>query len=199
MARRCTITLLFGVLLGCGGPEAPNTPVETAPETAVETAETEPASEAITMNGINLYLHDARPTAGLTQKPTFWVHADFFTVLDDQVWSFEQARAVVYGQNTQEEAIALEAARGRFEEDRGAMLEGSVTARVGDMLMQMSDIAYVNPKAEGEEGLAHTENPLSVQSPTLDLKASSLRLLPESRKFVLTNVVGTLRFEGNPL
>jgi len=191
-ARRniCCVALALGAL-GCGPGIAPPAPQEPAAGGAGSDA-------AVRMSScINLYMHDARPTAGAARKPTFWVHAEYFTMLDDQVWSFENAQAAIYGQNPDEEEIMLQAARGRFQEESGALLEGGVTAYVGDMTLELADIEWINPREEGEEGLARSDNDLQVSSRRLQLRASSLRLFPESEKFVLTNVSGMVRF-GEP-
>ena len=150
------------------------------------------------MQGIDLYLHDTAPTPGGARKPTFWVHAEQFSMLEDNVWRFDHARAVIYGDDAQQEAITLEADRGRFEEDRGALLEGSVKAYVNDMLMELSDIEWVNPQNEDEEGIARSDHPLHVESPTMQLNAGSLRLYPEQNQFVLTEVTGQVRFGRTP-
>lgn len=192
MRRRgvCCIALALGAF-GCGpgiAPPAPQGP----------TADAGRNDGAVRMSsGINLYMHDARPTAGATRKPTFWVHAEYFTMLDDQVWSFENAQAAIYGRSQDEEEITLQAARGRFQEESGALLEGGVTAYVGDMTLELADIEWINPREDGEEGLARSDNDLQVSSRRLQLRASSLRLFPESKKFVLTNVSGLVRF-GEP-
>jgi hypothetical protein len=176
---------------GCG----PGTPPPQAPPPANEA----PAVEGLTMQGIDLYLHDASPTPGAPRKPTFWVHAEQFSMLENGVWRFEQARAVVYGDDAQEEAITLEAERGRFEADRGALLEGGVKAFVQDMRMDLSDIEWINPQNEDEEGVARSDQPLLVDSPSMQLKAGSLRLYPEQKQFVLTEVSGQVRFGRTPL
>jgi len=179
--------ILAIVAFGCGQGIAPPSP-ETATPAVGRT------DGAVSMSGINLFLHDARPTAGAARKPTFWVHAEYFTMLDDQVWSFENAQAAIYGRTPEEKQITLEAARGRFQEDSGALLDGGVTAYVGEMTLDLADIEWINPRQEGEEGIARSDSPLRVSSNKLQLRASSLRLYPESDKFVLTNVSGLVRF-----
>ena len=191
LLRRVLPVALLAVSAGCGREAPPPEPVSGPPASIVDAPQ-----EAVSMSGINLFMHDARPTAGATRKPTFSVHADFFAMLDDQVWSFENARASIYGQSPEQEEIRLQAARGRFEEDRGALLEGGVTAYVGDMTLELGDIEWINPRSEGEEGIARSDNDLRVNSPSLQLHASSVRLYPESKRFVLTNVEGVVRFGG---
>lgn len=189
---RICVAVLALACIGCGREAAPPPPVPAEDAEPIATA----PQEAVSMSGINLFMHDARPTAGATRKPTFSVHADYFAMLDDQVWSFENARAAIYGQDAQQEEVRLQAARGRFEEDRGAFLEGGVSAFVGDMTMELANIEWINPREEGEEGVARSDNELRVNSPSLQLHASSLRLYPESKRFVLTNVEGMVRFGG---
>ena len=73
------------------------------------------------------------PTEGVKRKPRFWVHAREFRLLEEAVWEFEEARAVIYGAEADKEEIILESRRGRFEEDRGATLKEGVKAYIGAM------------------------------------------------------------------
>lgn len=182
---------LCGVMTGlfaasCGAPAPPPAPPATLEDTA--------PVEGLTMQGIDLYLHSAVPTPGAPRKPTFWVHAEQFSMLENEVWRFDDARAVIYGDDAQQEAITLEARRGRFEAGQGALLEGGVKAFVNDMLMELADIEWINPQGDDEQGVARSDNPLRVESPTMQLKAGSVRLYPEQKQFVLTEVSGHVRF-----
>lgn len=180
-------------LAACAACESGLAPV--APDTQPGAQRAEQSPDRMTMEGINLYLHDAAPTPGAASRPTFSVHAEQFSLLDNAVWSFEHARAVIYGEQPGGGEITLEAARGRFEEDRGALLEGGVKAYVDELLMELADIEWVNPQRADEEGVARSGNPVRVTGPSLNLSASSLRLYPERKVFFLTDVSGLVRFE----
>ena len=140
---------------------------------------------------VDLRLFDDRPTGGAPRKPTFWVHAEVFALEEDDIWSFEKARAVIYGRDAKDELITLEAGQGRFQETKMAYLEGDIIARVHNMTLKMQDIEWIN-----EEGVARTDSPLSVRTETSHLKASSLRLYPDEKRLVMTDVSGLLEFGG---
>lgn len=188
--------IALAALAACTACESRLAPV--APDAAPGNGQTGHTPGRMTMESINLYLHEAAPSPGVAARPTFSVHAEQFTLLDNAVWSFEDARAVIYGAGPQEGEITLEAARGRFEEDRGALLEGGVRAYVAELLMELSDIEWVNPQNEEEEGVARSGHAVRVSSPALNLSASSLRLYPERKVFFLTDVSGLVRFERSP-
>jgi hypothetical protein len=184
----CCLLLLALAAAGCGGDHRPG-----AVQPGIEPA-TDPEDDIMVMSGIDLYMHDMRPTAGLTKKPTFWVHADEFSIIDDNVWAFEDARAVIYGQNLEDGNIILEARRGHFEESRRAFLQDDVVAQVGAMTIHLSDIEWRNPGSD-TDGIALSDNPVRISDPDLEIEASSLRLYPADKRFELTGVTGQVRFE----
>jgi hypothetical protein len=178
-------------LAACGKSFAPQPPPEQEEPMSAATAE-EP-EDLLKMTDINLYLHDPRPTEGAPRKPTLWIRADDFTVAEDDLWRFHNAQATIYGE-TDMDSIRLEADEGIFQEDVKATLAGTVRAQVGDMHMQMQDIEYTNPQ-EDLPGMARTDGPVKVASPTLDLEASSMRFYPDTKTYELTDVSGTIAFE----
>ncbi|MCC6143982.1 MAG: LPS export ABC transporter periplasmic protein LptC [Candidatus Hydrogenedentes bacterium] len=178
-------------LAACGKSIAPQPPSQEDEPVSASMAE-EP-EDLLKMTDINLYLHDPRPTDGAPRKPTLWIRADDFTVAEGDLWRFHNAQATIYGEN-EADSIRLEADQGVFEEDVKATLTGAVRAQVGDMHMQMQDIEYTNPQEE-TPAMARTDGPVTVASPTLDLKASSMRFYPDSKTYELTDVSGTIAFE----
>lgn len=176
-------------LAACGNRHAPPPTVTEAPGISAGQPE-----DLMVMSGVDLFLHDTRPTQGRKQKPTFWVHADKFSQYEyeESVWVLEDARAVVYGES-EEEAIVLEARKGRFEQDKGAYLKDSVTARIGTMTMHLQDIEWINPQ-EDVPGRAFTLQPVVVDGPQLQLEAASLEIFPDTKEFELMDVAGLVRF-----
>lgn len=183
-----TILVSAAGLTACGNRSAPP-PAPEAPGISPE-----PVEEVMVMSGVDLFLHDTRPTMGRKQKPTFWVHADKFSQYEyeESVWVLEDARAVLYGE-TDEESIIFDARRGRFEQDKGAYLKDGVTAQVGTMTMHLQDIEWINPQ-EGVPGRAFTLQPVVVEDPALQLEAASLEIFPETKEFELSDVTGLVRF-----
>ena len=141
---------------------------------------------------LNLRLYEGNPTAGETRRPTFWVHAEVFTLGEENVWLFEQAHAMIYGHGEKGSEITIDAGRGRFQEGKAAYLKDGVTAQVGDMHIDLTDLEWIN-----DERMARTDNPVSVTSPDSNMKASTLRLYPDQKQLLLTRVSGTVKLERN--
>ncbi len=188
VAGRCIILMLSGTILGaCRGyfatpPPPPETESSTLPESVT------------TMRGIDLYIHGAEATAGTAERPLFWVHAETFSVHEeDDTWDFEDARAVVYPEDKNGDPVIFDAARGRFEQDRGARLEGGVTGHIGPLTMELEEVTW--EKADGEgRGTAWTDHPVVLDDPNMHLEAQSMRLEPDTKAFTLTHVTGEIRF-----
>jgi len=181
--RPGALTVLAMVCWGCGGTLAP--PSEASPD-QVPRAVADPL--ALEAHVVNLRMWDTRPTDGAPRKPTFWVHADVFSRSEEEVWSLEGARAVIYGRSEEDELITITAGRGRFQEMKRAYLEGDIVARIQDMKLDMADIEWIN-----EERVARTDRPLTLTMEDTHLKASSLRLYPDAKELVMTDVTGFLR------
>jgi len=194
LLRTLIFLLPFWVLLGCSSP-APS-PAPEPQEAATQSQEPE-KSESMTMQGIDLYMH--RPGIGQenSQKPELWVRAESLTIGEGNTYHFENARAVLYGQEEAEEVV-IEAKRGSFEQDARALLEGDVTLTAGTLHMVLSDIQWVRPE-DGTTGVAVSDRPVVIDDPELQLKALSLRLYPDSQQFELSNVSGMVRFGGKLL
>lgn len=184
--RLAAAALVCACLLGCGA--------ETPGAESASSAENSPVAEekpggSITMEGLDLRMHNYRPTVGEPEKPTFWVHAEKGELVDGQKsWELEQARAVVYREA--DEDLVLEAARGLFDETRRvARLYGGVLVTAGAVTMELAEIEWNN-----EEGVAKSGQPVTVVDGTSWLKASTLLLNPGEDIMRLTNVTGRIDF-----
>jgi len=171
---------------GCGPPEAPAPVAEGAPHTV-------DPEDVLTMRGIDLYLHDATVTGAEARRPHFWVHAERFSMSGEEVWTFEEARAVAYHRESAEEDIVFEAQRGMFEEDARAYLGGGVTARMGEMVLHLEDIEWL--QGDGTTpSRAHSDKGLRVDDPKMQLQAAGIHIRPEERLFEMSGVSGVIRF-----
>jgi hypothetical protein len=189
MIRAISSVIAVLVLAGCGNGYAPPAPP------AAPTAPVEP-DDAMTMSGVDLYHHDPRPTGGVARKPTFWLHANTFSMLGETTWSVENARAVIYEADTGAEQMVLEARRGQFEQDKSATLNDDVTVRAGAMVMKMSNIVWHNRGQDTPSEIV-SESPLTLDDPAVQLQASSLHLYPDTHEFELTDVTGVVHFRRN--
>jgi hypothetical protein len=195
--RRAAL-LVIGVLCGCGGGEQAAPPAEqaktpaTAPAPGGEAAA--PANMSGTMTNTEVFLFDAGAEPGEARKPRVALKAEVFRRMDDGAWSFENAQAVMRGSGDEGSEITFQARQGRYEENKSAYLRNGVTAQAGTMALELQDIE-VDSVAEGGMGVAHTDNPLVVNDPRIQVQAKSLRLYPDERKFELKGVTGKVNFE----
>ena len=148
--------------------------------------------DVLTMNDIYLYLHGTAPTEDGARPPTFRLHAETFKMLDEKSFLVGNANAVIYAQSPESEEIVIRAERGSFVEGQSAKLEGAVTARVGDMTFELEDFEWQNPFGDAP-GSAFSHKPLRLTGPEIELEASSMRIIPDERRLVLTDVSGRLR------
>lgn len=195
--------LRFGLILGvvsavsCSNPARQQPPAVEEPDPLKDrpVASSPEASalekESMQMTGINLYMHRRVPIDGAPGRPELWVQADAFSVEDSQTYSFEDAHAVIYTRDAEE--IMLEAQRGRFEQDKMALLEGKVRLAAGTLKMLLSDIHWQREGAD-TTGIARTDNPVIIDDPELQLNAAGMRLYPDDQIFELVNVSGVIRF-----
>jgi len=193
---RLMLPVVLAVVAGCSKPPAAPPPSETpAPE--AQQAPSDPLAEpdnALQMSEINLYMHRSRQMEGVAQKPEFWVHATSFTMQGQNAYAFKNARAVVYSETEGREDVVIDAKRGTFEQDRRAVLQDEVQVKAGELQIHLGDITWEKPE-DGSPGVAKSDNHVSVNSPTLQLEAASLRLYPDSKQFELTGASGKVRFE----
>lgn len=190
MNRRAQTVLLLVVALeaGCGngfnGRKPAEPPVPPAPANA--------AGPQANMEGrgADFRLFDGDPTSGPARRPRLWLHVDSFSLAEENIWSFQNARAVIYGRDDQMEDMFLEAGGGSYQEAKSAYLKDGVTAKIGDMELELRDFEWLN-----DEGLAKSDYPVSITTPDSELKASSVRLYHKEKQIVLTDVTGTLRLE----
>lgn len=195
--RRGALFIVFAcAVVGCG-PSAP--PPQAAPPAPDAKTIGEAASEAVggaaglTMSGIKLFLYDnGTAIEGVTRRPVLRIEADTFVSTGEKSWTFEKARAFMLSSKTQEE-WEMEAERGSFTEDQNAFLEGGVVARLGTMTVKLEDIAFETPQ-DGTPKAAFSEKPVTVDDPAMQLSATSVKLFPDEKRFELTEVTGSFKF-----
>jgi lipopolysaccharide export system protein LptC len=188
------VIVLAVVGLGCNNVIAPNPDNKEVnpafPVGPVPTGKVSDDQLDMVGHGVDLRLFDTDPTTGAPRKPNFWIHAEIFSVADKDIWSFEKARAVIYGKNEGDQEIHLEAGEGKFQESKMAYLKGGVKGTVGDMKLEMTDIEWLN-----DENMAKSDNPVSIKNGDSRLQAASMRLYPKDKQLLLTNVTGLVSFE----
>lgn len=197
----CCLSLLGALLpLGCEAPPDMEETLESQDGTPDDGADdsSKPREDAISMSGIQLYLHDTAPTGGQARKPRFMVEAARSSMESDNSWSFEEARAVLFNAETEEEDIVFHAGEGSFVENQEAYLGGGVEALAGHVNIQLQDIIYEQLETENEV-VAYTENPVSIESPALELDAERMQIHAATRTMTFQEVSGWISFNSlNP-
>jgi hypothetical protein len=186
------VAICVAAAAGCGRDSKPDS-TKAAPEDLGATAPKSSETDRLAMqgSGLDLRLTDTSPTRGDSRKPTFWLHADTYSLADENIWSFEKARAIIYGRGEHGTEIHLEAGQGRFQENTMAQMKGGVDVQFEDMRLQLSDMEWINA-----ERVARTDHPVSVASNSVQLQAATLRLYPDEKQLVMTDAVGTMRFDA---
>jgi hypothetical protein len=188
--RRAPTVLLLVLALAAGCGNGFNGQKPAAP--AVPTAPANAAGPQANMEGrgADFRLFDGDPTSGPARRPRLWLHVDSFSLTEKNIWSFQNARAVIYGRDEQMEDMFLDAGGGSYQEAKSAYLKDGVTAKIGDMKLELRDFEWLN-----DEGIAKSDYPVIITTPDSELKASGVRLYHKEKQIVLTDVTGTLRLE----
>lgn len=187
------------VLAGCGG-GSPATPPPASPE--AETAPAATPDNAMDMTNIEMHLWRSSDAPGQDQKPLLSIRAARVTGNMDESGaelSFEGAQAVRPQQKPEDSQIHFEAARGTFLENQRAVLKDGVKAQIDDMAITLEEITWeIAPEggAEGGTGMAFSDKPLKIMSPTQNLEAARLRLYPDTNTMELYDVTGVITFTG---
>ncbi len=183
-AHIAVLTGLAALVAGCG-PPLPAPEAERAPSTPERTVEA-------TMQNMTLRLYGPEG-GGATGKPAFWVQADQSTLIEEGVWSFENARAVIYDREGNE--TLLEAAHGQVDQREGretALLNEGVNLRAGAMALNLRELEWINA-----ERVARSDAPVQMEGDGSAIAATSLRYYPDEQRLVLKDVRGTLVLKGD--
>ena len=195
MKKRTAILWLMAFAVACSaGCGAPSTPPPTpanagnAATTPGTTPPGAPGGVGVEFQGVDLRLFSMDPTQTGPRKPRFWLHAEKQTISAEGATSFEKAHAVVYGKDTDVEQMVIDAGAGQYKQEEMVYLGNGVVARAGDTTIQLTDMTY-----ENNEKVARSDNPVSIDSPRMQLKADNVRLNPDTRSMVLESVSGTVQ------
>lgn len=196
------IAVLFPALMvaGCGVGAPPMPPPA---ESAAEAAPPEAApDDTMDMTNIEMHLWPSGDAPGQGVKPLLSIRAQRVTGSMEgggAEMSFEGAQAVVPPQTPEDSQIHFEAARGTFQENQRAVLSGGVKAQIDDMSITLEDITWeMLPEAgtDHKTGMAFSDKPLKIASPTQNLEAARLRLYPDTKMMELYEVTGVITFTG---
>lgn len=154
------------------------------------------------MTNIEMFLWPSGDSPEKGEKPLLIIRAKGVTgsmASSGAELSFEGAQAVVPPKTPEDSQINFEATRGTFIENQRAVLKDGVRAQIDDMSITLDDITWEIPPKEGETegvGMAFSDKPLKIVSPTQNLDAARLRLYPDTRTMELYDVTGVITFAG---
>lgn len=175
----------FALLFSCSKKTSPSSPPP-------EKSEIEKAPIGnMKVSSVDLYHHDPRPTISEARKPTLWLHAEKFAVIDENTWKVEDVRAVIYDVQSGTESITISAKEGVFEKMSKASLTGNVEAQMRNILFRTDGIEWTN-RTETEPARIWTHGKIAVQGTDLNLDAGSLLINPETKEFELEEVSGQI-------
>ena len=193
------VLIPVAMVAGCGG----GTPAVPPPADPVaESAPAEAPSDTMDMTNIEMHLWPTGDAPGQDVKPLLSIRAQRVTGSMEgggAEMSFEGAQAIVPPRTPEDAPIRFEAARGTFQENKRALLKDGVKAQVGDMSIALEDITWEMVPEEGTDhkaGMAFSDKPLKITSPTQNLEAARLRLYPDTNTMELYDVTGVITFSG---
>lgn len=189
MMRMLLIIVAVCGVLGCKAP-APETPVEQAPEDPESGSSTTPAppeQEQVSMTG-SMTLRFFEPAIGgeQPQGATFEVSSPKCSLLEDGVWALTPATAIIYGKDG--EQTTFEAGSAQFDDNtKTASLKDGVKVDIGAQHVELQDMTWSN-----EEGLARSDNAVTIVDGDTKLAAQGMEFRSESRTMLLKGVTGTV-------
>ncbi len=146
-----------------------------------------PASRAVEMKGVNLYLHSSEPSFGQLQDPTFWVHAERGESINETQWSLEGAQAVIYREA--EDDLVLAAKSGTFDKQKkSAQLAGGVQVTSGQMVVDLEDIAW-----DETQRVARSESIATLSDGSNTIVGSSIAIFPDADRVDLGGGTATIQ------
>ena len=184
------------LLAGCSG--NPDTPVENTG--ATDAPLVAPAKDV--MQDMTLDLWPSTDTPGDNVKPLLSIRAERVMGMgdDSQELTFEGAEAVVPATGPNARELQFSAKLGSFVQGVRANLRDGVVARIDDMTITLEEISWDIVAGDGSApgtGVASSDKPLHIMSPTQDLEAQGLRLYLATETLELRDVTGFITFTGD--
>ena len=189
MMRILLIMAVMCGVLGCKAP-SPASPGERVPGDATAESSSTPAvpqQEQVSMTG-SMTLRFFEPAIGgeQPQGASFEVSSPKCSLLEDGVWALTPATAIIYGKDG--EQTTFEAGSAQFDDNtKKASLKDGVKVDIGAQHVELQDMTWSN-----EEGLARSDNAVTIADGATKLTAQGMEFRSESRTMLLKGVTGTV-------
>jgi len=153
------------------------------------------------MENFEMRLWPSTENPGENLAPLLYIRAERVMGLggDTKELTFEGAEAVVPATSPESRELQFTAKFGSFVEGERALLRDGVVARIDDMTIELEEITWSIMPGEGGaagSGLAASDRPLRIVSPTQNLEAQALRLYADTETLELREVTGEITFIG---
>jgi len=172
-------------LLACGQSGQPPVPAivtEPPPGETFDALDDDAFSHGV----MTLRFFDDTPSGEVGELPRFELASSRCRYEEGDVWSFEDADAVIRGDRDTE--MRIEAGFGRVDHrTKHAFMEGGVRLTTGDLIIDMQELTWSN-----SERVATTEKPVRIQQGGTDLHASSMQLFPDESRVILQEARGRI-------
>jgi len=174
---------LIAVLIGAA------TSVSGDPDGVVQRA----GEGAMSLRGVDLYMHNDAPTFGELREPTIWVHAESGSLSPaTDIWSLSHAAAVIYREA--EADLHVRAESGRFDQaNQRAYLERGVEARAGRMVVRLEALEWDN-----EQRVARSTSMARLEHGVNELAGASMWLFPGEDRVELGRGFGKIQLAQGP-
>ena len=179
------MTMAVIALAACGqGAQPPVPPVTVeSPGDGFDALDEDAFSHGV----MTLRFYDDTPSGEMGELPRFELASSRCRYEEGDVWSFQDADAVIRGDGNDTE-MRIEAGFGRVDHrTKHAFMEGGVRLTTGDLTIEMEELTWSNA-----ERVASSEQPVRILQGGTDLEASSMRLYPDESRVVLQEAQGRI-------
>lgn len=191
MAARIVHALSWGcavLFVACGPSASPPVPTVRTDDSL----DPPPALEddAFSHGVMTLRFFDDIPSEEMGDLPRFELASSRCRYEEGDIWTFENADAVIRGDGQQE--MRIEAGFGRVDHrTKHAFMEGGVRLTTGDLIIEMEELTWSNA-----DRVATTERPLRIMQGDTDLSASAMQMFPDDNIVVLEEARGRIQTAG---
>ena len=142
--------------------------------------------DAFSHGVMTLRFYDDIPGDGVSELPRFELTSSRARYEEGDIWTFEDADAIIRGDNESE--MRIEAGYGRVDHrTKHAFMEGGVRVTTGDLIIELQVLTWSNA-----ERVATSEQPVRVVQGGTNLQAGSIQMYPDESRVVLYETEGRI-------